>query len=110
MAGTAAAAAYLDAKYHITSDLSQGGIDNAAARAQKFIGERMAQDRLLLYHDLQEWAKKDLPGHTFLEYESRAWTYREFYLDLQKVGNWLMNDLGIQKHEMVALSGPSTLR
>lgn len=62
----------------------------------------------MLYHDIEGWAEKDIPNHTFLEYQGRTWTYKQFYQDLQRVGNWLMNDLGIQRHEMVALSGPNS--
>lgn len=62
----------------------------------------------MMYHDIEGWARKDLPQHTFLEYQGRSWTYKQFYDDLQRVGNWLMNDLGVQRQEMVALSGPNS--
>ena len=101
-------AAYLDAKYHIRADLQKGSLDNAAIEAQKFIEERMAKNEGTVYHDIQNWAKQDIPGHQFLECAGRSWTYRQFYQDLQRVGNWLMNDLGIQRNEMVALSGPNS--
>lgn len=32
----------------------------------------------------------------------------QFYDDLQRVGNWLMNDLGIQTSELVAIDGPNS--
>jgi acyl-CoA synthetase (AMP-forming)/AMP-acid ligase II len=108
VAGTAAAAAYLDAKYHIREDLNKGNLDNAAAEALQFITEKEAKNELLIYHDIQNWAKKDIPGHLFLECEGRSWTYRQFYEDLQRVGNWMMNDLKIQRNEMVAISGPNS--
>ncbi|SMR57628.1 unnamed protein product [Zymoseptoria tritici ST99CH_3D1] len=108
VAGTAAAAAYLDAKFHIREDLNKGNLDNAAAEAQKFIADKEARNELLLYHDLQNWAKRDIPNHTFLEYQSRSWTYKQFHADLQRVGNWLMNDLGVRRSEMVAISGPNS--
>ncbi|EME39548.1 hypothetical protein DOTSEDRAFT_75272 [Dothistroma septosporum NZE10] len=107
-AGTAAAAAYLDAKFHIRSDLSQGGLDNAAQEAQEFVAERVAQGKATLYHFIQEWAQEDNPGQLFLECQNRSWTYKQFYEDLQRVGNWLMNDLGVAEKEMVAISGPNT--
>ncbi|KAI5358539.1 Putative AMP-dependent synthetase/ligase, AMP-binding, AMP-binding enzyme domain, ANL [Septoria linicola] len=108
LAGTAAAAAYLDAKHHIRADLQKGSLDNAAAEAQQFIEERMAKNEGTMYHDIQNWAKQDIPNHQFLEYQGRNWTYKQFYQDLQRVGNWLMNDLGIQRNEMVALSGSNS--
>lgn len=87
--------------------MSSGSLNNAAAAAQKFVGERQASGRLLLYHTLEDQAKKQ-PDHLFLEYEGRSWTYGQFFEVLQRVGNWLMNDLGIQKDEMVAIDGPNS--
>jgi acyl-CoA synthetase (AMP-forming)/AMP-acid ligase II len=43
-----------------------------------------------------------------LDFEGELWTYKRFYLAVQRVGNWLMNDLGIQKGEVVALDGPNS--
>lgn len=108
LAGTAAAAAYLDAKHHIREDLSKSSLDAAAKEVQEYIVERTIQNRLLGYHNVEAWAKEDRPNHLFLEFEGRSWTYKQFYQDVQRVGNWLMNDLGIQKGEMVALNGPNT--
>lgn len=108
VAGTAAAAAYFDAKYHIRSDLSKGSLDNAAIEAQNFMAEKEAANELTLFHDIQGWAKKDIPNHLFLEYQGRSWTYKQFYEDIVRVGNWLMNDLGVKRDEMVAISGPNS--
>jgi non-ribosomal peptide synthetase component F len=107
IAGTAAAAAYLDAKLHLRHDFSSGSLNNASAKAQKFIIEREKQGKLLLYNCLQDHAEGQ-PDRLFLEYENRSWTYKQFFNDLQRAGNWLMNDLGIQKGEMVALDGPNS--
>lgn len=109
IAGTAATAiaAYLDAKLHIRHDLSSGSLNNASAAAFEFIQDREKQNRMLLYHCLEDHAK-DQPDRLFLEFEDRSWTYKQFYETLQRVGNWLMNDLGIQKGEMVALNGPNS--
>ena len=71
------------------------------------MADRFAKDRLLLYHLLEEHAQNQ-PNHLFLEYDGRSWTYKQFYDEVQRVGNWLMNDLGIQKREMVALNGPNS--
>lgn len=104
VAGTAAAA-YLDGKFHIRHDLAgTSGVANTAADAQKFIAEREAQNKLLLYHALQDHARNQ-PEHPFLEYEGRSWTYKQFFADIERVGNWLMSELDIQKGEMVALDG-----
>ncbi|WPB08043.1 uncharacterized protein RHO25_012707 [Cercospora beticola] len=109
VAGTAAAAAaYLDAKYHIRADLSKGSLDQAATDAQNFMAEKAAKNEMTMYHAIKNWAKQDIPDHLFLEYESRSWTYKQFYQAVSRVGNWLMSDLGIQRGEMIALSGPNS--
>lgn len=60
---------------------------------------------MLNYHVLEWWAKEDRPNHVFLQFEGSKWTYKQFYLEVQRIGNWLMNDLGIQRDEIVALDG-----
>lgn len=107
VAGTAAVAAYLDAKYHLRHDLSSGSLANTAAKAQKFIAEREANGKLLLFHKLEEHAQNQ-PDHLFLEYDGRSWTYKKFFLDVNRVGNWLINELGVKIGEMVAIDGPNS--
>lgn len=107
IAGGVAAASYLDAKFHIRHDLTSATLATSTSTARKFVAEREAQGRLLLYHCVQEHALKR-PHLEFLSFEARSWTYGEFYDDLQKVGNWLMKDVGIAKGEMVALNGPNS--
>ena len=104
LAGTAATAAYLDAKYHIRHDLSAGSLNNAAASAQSFIAQREASGKLLLYHCLEDHARNQ-PDHLFLEFDGRSWTYAQFFADLQRVGNWLVSNLGVERDEMVAVDG-----
>lgn len=100
----------MDAKYHIGHDLNNGTVSSATAEAFKFIAQKQAEDRLLVYHVLESWALEDRANHLFLEsiFENRRWTYKQFYLDVQKVGNWLLKDLGIEKGEVVALDGPNS--
>lgn len=69
--------------------------------------DREKSNKLLLYHCLQDHARTQ-PDRLFLEYEDRSWTYGRFFADLQRVGNWLMNDLQIERDEMVALDGPNS--
>jgi acyl-CoA synthetase (AMP-forming)/AMP-acid ligase II len=45
------------------------------------------------------------PNQIFLVFEGREYTYREFFDHVTKVGSWLMNGLGIQTDEVVALDG-----
>jgi hypothetical protein len=105
LSGIAAGAAYLDAKYHIRHDLKTGSLDNAAKAALEFLTQRQVEDKLLNYHFLQAWAEEDRPHHLFLEFNGSQWTYKQFYLEVQRVGNWLMNDLKIERNEVVALDG-----
>jgi len=107
-AGATAAAAYLDAKYHIRHDVERGALRDVAAETQSFIAQRIKENRMMLYHDVQRWANLNRPNHLFLEYQGRSWTYNQFFADLQRVGNWLMKDLGIQRHEIVAINGPNS--
>ncbi|WPH03819.1 Hypothetical protein R9X50_00670200 [Acrodontium crateriforme] len=106
-AGATAAAAYLNAKYHIAHDVFAGSLNNAAENARKFIVERTVQNKLLMYHMLQDHAV-GRPNALFLEYGGRSWTYKEFFDDLERVANWLMKDLGVKKGEMVAIDGPNS--
>jgi hypothetical protein len=105
LSGIAAGAAYLDAKYHIRHDLKTGSLDNAAKAALEFLTQRQVEDKLLNYHFLQAWAEEDRPHHLFLEFNGSQWTYKQFYLEVQRVGNWLMNDLKIERNEVAALDG-----
>ena len=108
MAGIGAAAAYLDAKFHIRNDLQAGSLNNAAAEAQKYIEQKQGERRMLVYHFIEDHIRAGRGSSLFLEYEGRSWTYQQFYDDVQRVGNWLMNDLGIQQNEMVAIDGPNS--
>ena len=51
IAGSLAAAAYLDAKYLVRHDLAAGSVAGNAAAATAFIKERTNQDRLLNYRE-----------------------------------------------------------
>ena len=87
---------------------SRGSLANTTDKAQKFIAEREAQNRLFLYNCFEDHAQNQ-PDHLFLEFsDGRRWTYKEFLSDLHKVGNWLMNELGVQRGDMVALDGPNS--
>ncbi|KAF2463380.1 long-chain fatty acid transporter-like protein [Lindgomyces ingoldianus] len=48
---------------------------------------------------------QDSPNHPFLIFEGKTWTYRQFFEYVTKVGNWLMNELGIKVGEIVAIDG-----
>jgi len=101
-AGTIAAAAYLDAKFHIRDDLNVAGTFLASKR---FLNDCITRDRMMTFHVLQDQALHKRPDQLFLIFENQTWTYHEFYRCLLRVGNWLLKDLGIRRGEIVALDG-----
>ncbi|KAI1204862.1 fatty acid transporter [Annulohypoxylon truncatum] len=103
-AGSAALAAYLDARFHIRNDIKAGSNKRRAARWQADIARQIRDGKTHVYHILEEQARRD-PGLVFIVFEGREYTYAEFFQAIQPVGNWLMKDLGIKKGEMVALDG-----
>ncbi|KAI1379945.1 fatty acid transporter [Hypoxylon crocopeplum] len=102
-AGTAALAAYLDARFHIRNDFKLGSNKLKSARWAKQIAIALETGKTLIYHVFESRANTPMGDLTFLSFEGREWTYTEFYNALQPVGNWLLKDLGIQKGEIVAL-------
>ena len=105
-AGTAALAAYLNAKFHIVHDLKNaGGGLTPSQEVVDYITDRAVKKRVLLYHVLEDHALRNRPNHPFLIFEGKTWTYKEFFDAITRLGNWLMNDLGVQVGEVVAIDG-----
>jgi hypothetical protein len=104
-AGTAALAAYLNAKHHIVHDIrnARGGLA-PTQDVTDFITDRAIRKRVLTYHVFEDQVNKQ-PNHPFLIFEGKTWTYKEFFKAFTKVGNWLIDDLGIQVDEIVAIDG-----
>jgi acyl-CoA synthetase (AMP-forming)/AMP-acid ligase II len=101
-------ASYLDAKFHIRHDLHTFLYSRNARSARKYIEQRAQQDRLLLYHVLEDQvANPAIADHTFLVFaaDGRQWTYREFLADVNRVANWLLKETDLAKGELVALDG-----
>ena len=105
-AGGVASALYLNAKLHIHNDITVGGL--SPNEAIEYVTKAFVSDRMLTYHVLEDQANGENRDKLFLIFEDRSWTYAQFFADLQRVGNWLMKDLGIEKEEMVALNGGNT--
>ncbi|KAI1864028.1 uncharacterized protein JN550_009048 [Neoarthrinium moseri] len=104
-AGGAALAAYLDARYHIRHDLRDGNRKARLEATMARVMEKFQQNKLLIYHILEDRAGTQEGDLVFLIFEDRQWTYTEFFNALQPIGNWLLKDLGVKKGEMVALDG-----
>jgi acyl-CoA synthetase (AMP-forming)/AMP-acid ligase II len=98
--------AYLNAKFHIVNDIKnpRAGLI-PKPDVVKYLGSRVAAKRVLVFHIIEEHALYNRPNHPFLIFEGKTWTYRQFYNCIINVANWLMNDLGIETGEMVAIDG-----
>lgn len=107
-AGTAALAAYLNARFHIYKDLTAGGLSPTNPKAVTFLTSRVKQKRILTYHVFEDQALRNCPDHIFLVFEGREFTYAQFFRYITRVGNWLMKDLGIREGEVVAIDGGNT--
>lgn len=111
-AGLAAAtlgAMYADAKFLIRNDIFSGSLASVSTAAQKFIDERMREDRMLVYHNFEYWASDPkTASNVFLIFEDRTYTYKQFFELIGQVGNWLLKEFDIQKHEIVAIDGGNT--
>ncbi|KPI38331.1 Fatty acid transporter protein [Cyphellophora attinorum] len=108
IAGGLATAAYLDAKYLIRNDLKTGSASLNLRKSGDFVAQEFSQGRGLIYHYFEAHALGANSNNIFLIFEGREWTYKQFYDEVQLVGNWLLNDLGIQKGEIVAVDGPNS--
>lgn len=105
MASAAAVGSYLDAKYHIRHDLRTGNSKTVKDNMMKFIGEKAAQDKMLIYNIFEDRVGTPEGDYIFLIFEGKQWTYTEFFNAVQPIGNWLLKELGVKKGEMVALDG-----
>lgn len=103
--GGLAATMYLDARYLLRHDLRTGSATRNAAQAIDFVAAEFARGKGLMYHYFEQHAFNANANNVFLIFEGREWTYRQFYDEVQRVGNWLLHDLGIQPDEMVAVDG-----
>ncbi|KAI1779247.1 fatty acid transporter [Hypoxylon cercidicola] len=108
VAGAAALAAYLDARFHIRYDLSTGSLKVKRMLWMMAIAKQSQSGKVHIYHLFEDRASTPMGDLTFIIFEGREWTYRDFYKAIQPVGNWLL-DLGIEKGEMVALDGGNSV-
>lgn len=100
---------YADAKFLIRNDIFSGSLAPISTAAQKFIEERMRDNRMLIYHNFEYWASNPkTASNLFLIFENRTCTYKQFFDQIGRVGNWLVQELGIKKHEVVAIDGGNT--
>ncbi|KAI1427197.1 fatty acid transporter [Xylaria sp. FL1777] len=106
--GALIAGMYLDARFLIRNDLRQGTRKLAVSLGMRYLAQKTRENKLLIYHILEDRAGTPAGDNVCLIFEGRQWTYTEFYNALQPVANWLLKDLGIKKGEVVALDGGNT--
>jgi len=92
---------YLDAKYFFSYDLGliKGGV--LSARKTKGIEKT---GRWNYFYTLEDQALDPTQGQRlFLIYEGRQWTYRQFYDNALRYGQWLKTKHAVVQDEVVAL-------
>ncbi|KAF1808058.1 long-chain fatty acid transporter-like protein [Eremomyces bilateralis CBS 781.70] len=108
LAGGAAASAYLNAKYHLWHDLTSHALANTPNSALKYMESMIAAKKMTTYDVFHEQATVNRPDEVFLIFEGREYTWRGFLDGVTRLGNWLMNDLGVKAKEIVAIDGGNT--
>ncbi|RVX66096.1 hypothetical protein B0A52_10030 [Exophiala mesophila] len=107
VAGGVAAAAYLDAKFHIRHDLVGASLPKGP-KALEFVAQRWKEGKPLMYHVFKDHAEGPNADNIFLIFENRSWTYKQFFDDIHRTANWLMKDLDVQPKEIVAVDGTNS--
>lgn len=105
--GGLAAAAYLDGRYLFRHDLQNASLPQPKD-AIAFLTERFMAGKPLMYHVFKDHAEGPNADNLFLIFEDRTFTYKQFFDGIHRVGNWLMNDLGVKPEEIVALDGANS--
>jgi acyl-CoA synthetase (AMP-forming)/AMP-acid ligase II len=104
-AGSLAVAAYLNAKHRIAHDLKIFTSKGNPFAAQASVAKKFADDEMLTFNILEKQALHNRPDQAFIIFEGQIWTYRQFFDAVTRVGNWLLQDLNIQRGEIIALCG-----
>ncbi|KAI0869001.1 fatty-acyl-CoA synthase [Hypoxylon argillaceum] len=103
--GALAAGMYLDARLFLRNDIRLGNRKLSMALGMRHLAKLACENKLLIYHVLEDRAGTPEGDGLCLLFEGRQWTHTEFYNALQPVANWLLKDLGIKKGEVVAIDG-----
>lgn len=107
-AGSLAAGAYANAKFHIAHDMRLFVSGSSPFAAMAYVAKQAQKDELLTFHVLEHQALHNTPDQLFLIFEGQRWTYAQFFDSVTTVGNWLMKNLGVQRGDIVALCGVNT--
>ncbi|KAK6508700.1 hypothetical protein TWF506_010778 [Arthrobotrys conoides] len=94
-----AIAGYLDAKYHLMTDLHL--ISSLVfCRIQSAIREK--RDRLHPFYVLEEHAQK-FPERTWLWFQGKEYSYKQGYEAVIRHGNWFRDECGVKKGDIIAI-------
>ncbi|KAK6533780.1 hypothetical protein TWF694_002710 [Orbilia ellipsospora] len=97
--GVPAIASYLDARYHISRDLHLVSCITVARIQAAF---REKRDRVSAFYVLEENAQK-FPERPWLWFQGREWKYGEGFEIVKRYGNWLRDECGVKKGDVVAI-------
>lgn len=93
--------AYLDAKFHISSDWALIYKFIRISILAKFVEKK---DRLNTFYILEDWAlSKTHCTKTFLKFGGKSWTYRQAYENSLKYGTWAKETHGVKSGDIVAM-------
>jgi acyl-CoA synthetase (AMP-forming)/AMP-acid ligase II len=92
--------AYLNARMSFGNDYRLIG---SVIRCAVICSAREKKDRLNLFYILEQHALGKLANTTFLIFQGRQWTYKEFYDTSLRYGTWLRTEYDIKPKEIVAV-------
>ncbi|KAK5943209.1 long-chain fatty acid transporter fat1 [Knufia obscura] len=98
---TAAAGAYLNAKFKISNDFA---FLSGFATAQRRFEKRRQANKANLFYKLEEHATDPkIANKIFLIYEGKSWTFKQFYDTVLRYAGWLHKTHNVIAGEIVAL-------
>ncbi|KAK3305412.1 uncharacterized protein B0T15DRAFT_196417 [Chaetomium strumarium] len=101
-----AAAAYVNARYLLSYDLN---LLRCIVPALANVAWWTNRGRLNFFYRLEDLARsKSSANRVFLRFEDRTYTYAQAYDTVLRYANWLKEQRGIRKGEMVALNFQNT--
>ena len=98
---TVAAGAYLDAKLKISNDFA---FLSGFATAQRRFEKRRQANKANIFYKLEEHAQNPkIANETFLVYEGKSWTFKQYYDTVLRYAGWLHKTHNVVSGEIVAL-------
>lgn len=98
---TAAAGAYLNAKFKLSNDFA---FLSSFATAQRNFEKRRQANRANIFYKLEEHATNPkIANEIFLIYEGKSWTFKQYYDTVLRYAGWLHKTHNVVSGEIVAL-------